>query len=158
MTNVNTRATQCRMFEDFETGTVFDLGERTVSKEEIIAFASHYDPQPFHLEEEAGNQSILGGLAASGWHTSSMMMRMFYDALLTYSSSLGAPGIDRVSWLKPVRAGDRLSGSMKVLETRASNSKPELGFVRFLMRAENQHGAPVYEQTFSVMFGKRDVG
>lgn len=157
MSEKTAQGAQRRTFEDFEAGQVFDLGERLVAKDDIIAFASSFDPQPFHLDEEAGRQSILGALSASGWHTCSLMMRMFYDGVLTHSSGLGAPGIDRVSWLRPVRAGDTIRGSIEVLGTRSSKSRPQIGFVHFSMKAENQSGEPVYEQNFSVMFGRREA-
>ncbi len=158
MSDKTAEVSQHRTFEDFKAGQVFDLGERLVAKDDIIAFAALYDPQPFHLDEEAGRQSILGGLSASGWHTCSLMMRMFYDGVVKHSSSMGAPGVDRVSWLQPVKAGDTIRGSIEVLNTRPSKSRPQMGFVHFSMKAENQSGVPVYEQSFSVMFGKREAG
>ena len=95
-------------FEDFTPGLRFDFAERTMSVDEIVAFACEFDPQPMHLDEEAGRTSILGGLAASGWHTSAVMMRMLYEAYIRRSSSEGSPGVDLMEWKRPVIAGDTL--------------------------------------------------
>ena len=92
-------------FEDFQPGAVNEYGPRLVSREEIIAFAAEFDPQPMHLDEEAARASMLGGLAASGWHTCCMMMRMVADGFVLNSASMGAPGIDEVRWLAPLRPG-----------------------------------------------------
>ena len=98
-------------YEDFVEGASIDLGTKLVTAAEIIEFASEFDPQPMHLDEAAGKASILGGLAASGWHTCAMFMRMLCDAFLLDSTSQGAPGIDQVKWKRPVLAGDTLTGS-----------------------------------------------
>ncbi len=118
-------------FEDFRVGQVIELGPKLVTKEAIVAFAREFDPQPFHLDEEAGRVSILGGLAASGWHTSSILMRLICDACLSNSTVLGSRGIDEVKWLKPVLAGDELSGSMNVVSARRSQSLPGVGILNF---------------------------
>src|SRR5437870_3196748 len=96
--------------EDFEKGSVIELrGRRTVTREEIIAFAREFDPQPFHLDEDAAKRSPFGGLIASGWHTTAMVMRLIVDEFLAPDSgSLGSPGADEIRWLKPVRPGDTL--------------------------------------------------
>ena len=120
-----------RHFEDFRPGEVIDHGTRRVTREEIIDFASQFDPQPFHLDEAAGAATMLGGLAASGWHTAAMLMRMMCDSFLNRSAGLGSPGITRLKWLRPVRAGDLLSGRSTVVETRASKSRPDMGIVTF---------------------------
>ena len=96
-------------FDDFAPGQDIDLGTRTVTEEEIVAFARDYDPQPFHVDREAAAHSIYGGVIASGWHTCGMMMRMVVDGLLNRSASMGSPGLDGVRWLAPVRAGDTLN-------------------------------------------------
>ena len=92
-----------RYFEDFHSGDVLPLGERAITKDEIIAYASVYDAQPFHIDEDAAKKLMLGGLAASGWHTACSIMRMNYDSWLKDTASLGAPGIDELRWTKPVR-------------------------------------------------------
>lgn len=121
-------------FEDFTPGRRFDFDKRTLTAGEIVAFAQEFDPQPMHLDEAAGGASILGGLAASGWHTSAVLMRMLFDAYIDGSTSEGSPGVDLMEWKRPVLAGDTLGGHCKVLEARASRSRPEIGIVR--MRAE----------------------
>lgn len=145
-------------FEDFVPGSSIDLGHKDVTASEIIEFASEYDPQPMHLDEEAGRLSILGGLSASGWHTCSMYMRLLCDAFLLDSTSQGAPGIDRIKWKKPVLAGDRLSGHVTVLSARPSQSRPTIGIVAFRSELFNQRGESVLELENSVMFLKRAAG
>jgi acyl dehydratase len=144
-------------YEDFTEGAFLDLGAKLVTAEEIIDFASEFDAQPMHLDEEAGKASVLGGLAASGWHTCAMFMRMMCDAFLLDSTSQGSPGIDHVKWKKPVLAGDRLTGRSTVLAKRLSKSKPQLGFVS--MRAElfNQRGETVFELENTGMFLTREA-
>jgi acyl dehydratase len=130
-------------FEDFHPGQEIDLGQRTVSEEEIIAFATQFDPQPFHIDKEAAAHSIYGGVIASGWHTCSMMMRMVVDGILCTESSMGSPGLDGIRWLQPVRAGDTLSLRYVTKEVKASNSKPDRGVVWSTWVATNQHGETV---------------
>jgi len=104
-------------FEDFAPGQDIDLGTRTVTEEEIVAFARAYDPQPFHVDRDAAAHSIYGGVIASGWHTCGMMMRMVVDGLLNRSASMGSPGLDGVRWLAPVRAGDTLNVRYQTVQT-----------------------------------------
>lgn len=129
-----------RYFEDFKPGDVIELGSRTITKDAIIAFAREFDPQIFHLDEDAARETIFGGLIASGWHTGSLMMRLLYDGLIKDTISLGSPGIDQMRWVKPVRPGETLSGRLTVTETIPSRSKPDRGIVRSLMELRNQHG------------------
>ncbi len=119
-----------RHYEDFAVGDVLPLGEKTMTRDEIVAFARLWDPQPMHLDEEAGAASLLGSLAASGWHTGCVTMRLLVDGLLSTAASLGSPGIDRMRWLKPVRAGDRLAARLTVLDARTSQSRPTVGILR----------------------------
>ena len=112
-----------RYWEDFEVGEVREYGSKTVTKEEVIAFGRQFDPQPFHIDEDAANAMPFGGLLASGWHTGSMFMRMFADNLLADSASLGAPSIDRLRWTQPVRPGDVLSVRTTVLSKSSSKSR-----------------------------------
>ncbi len=95
-------------WEDLQAGRVLDLGTVTPTAEEIKHFAAQFDPQPFHLDEEAGRQSVFGGLCASGWHTCAMAMRLTVDNFLRESSSMGSPGLESLKWLKPVYPGDTL--------------------------------------------------
>jgi acyl dehydratase len=143
-------------FEDFEPGRVFALASAKITAEAIIAFASEFDPQPMHLDEEAGKASILGGLSASGWHTASLFMRMMYDGWLSRSSSEGSPGIDFMEWRKPVLAGDTLSGRSTVIEARTLRSKPGIGLVKFLHEVENQRGEVVMRGENPIMMRLRE--
>ena len=142
-------------FEDFRECQSIDLGRKLVTAEEIIEFASEFDPQPMHLEEEAGKASLLGGLAASGWHTCAMFMRLMCDAILFESTSQGAPGIDFARWKRPVLAGDQLSGTTLVTAARPSRSRPNLGLVGFRHVLINQRGETVLELEHTAMFLKR---
>lgn len=126
-------------FEDFFVGSVIACGPRTVTPEEIIAFATQFDPQPFHVDADAAKRSIYGGLIASGWHTASMVMRMGCDAYLLDSTSMGSPGIDELRWIKPTRAGDTIRADLVTLEVRPSKSKPDRGVVVSEWRVYNQH-------------------
>lgn len=144
-------------YEDLAEGVVIDLGTKVVRAEEIIEFASEFDAQPFHLDEEAGRASILGGLSASGWHTCSMFMRMLCDAVLLDSTSQGAPGIDYAKWKRPVLAGDTLGGRLTVLSSRLSRSKPGLGFVSWRAELVNQKGETVFELVNTCMFLTREA-
>ena len=148
-----------RYFEDFAVGLKLPLAPYTISRDELIAFSAEFDPQPFHLDETAGSQTLLGGLAASGWHTCAVFMRMMCDGWLSDSTSMGSPGIEKVRWLYPVRASDRLTGVSEVLETRISNSRPGMGIVRFRHRVENAKGIAVLEMLNPMMFRCRgDTG
>lgn len=144
-------------FEDFEEGAVLELGSKKVTAEEIIDFASQFDAQPMHLDEEAGKASILGGLSASGWHTCCMFMRMMCDGFLLDSTSQGSPGIAYARWKKPVLAGDTLAGRSTVTSTRESSSRPNLGFVTVRHELTNQRGETVLELENTGMFLKREA-
>lgn len=148
-------APQFWYFEDFEPGQEFTLGSKLVTEEEVIAFARQFDPQPFHLDHAAAEHSIFGKLAASGWHTCSMMMRVVVDHLLARSASLGSPGVDEVRWLKPVYPGDTLTVSYFTKSVRASQSKPDRGVVVSVWKAHNQHGELVATVEGMGMFGRR---
>jgi acyl dehydratase len=144
-------------FEDFQPGTVNDYGPRLVTREEIVAFAAEFDPQPMHLDEEAGRASILGGLAASGWHTCCLMMRMAADGFILNSSSMGAPGVDEVRWLAPLRPGQRISLRTTVLGTRTSASRPEMGFVKMQFDVNDDAGVTLMTLTTSLIMGRRSA-
>ncbi|MND67387.1 MaoC like domain protein [compost metagenome] len=141
--------------EDFTPGRVLSLASCTLDAAAIIEFASEFDPQPMHLDEEAGKASILGGLAASGWHTASLFMRMMYDGWLAKSSSEGSPGIEFMEWKKPVLAGDTLSGRSTVIEARPLRSRPGLGLVKFLHEVINQNDEIVMRGENPIMFRAR---
>ncbi len=150
-----TRST--RWFEDFQPGDVASFGDHVMSEAEIIAFATQYDPQPFHLDAEAAKSSIFGGLIASGWNTASVVMRMIVDHYLFTESSMGSPGIDALRWLKPVRPGDRLHVRMTVLESIPSRSKPDRGVVRSRTEALNQNGEVVMSMLGMSMYRRRPI-
>ncbi len=145
-------------FEDFVPGQEFDLGKRTVSEDEIIAFATQYDPQPFHIDKEAAAKSIYGGVIASGWHTCAMIMRMVVDGMPCANSSMGSPGLDGVRWLQPVRAGDTLSLRHLTKDVKASSSKPDRGVVWSKWTATNQRGEDVCTIDGMAMFRRRPEG
>lgn len=134
-------------FEDVSVGDRMDFGPLTISREEIIAFASEYDFQPFHLSDEAAAQTHFGSLSASGWHTTALFMKMMLTELQKrpglQESSLGALGIDELRWLRPVRPGDTLRGVSEVIATKSSRSRPEMGVVTSLVTLFNQNDEPV---------------
>ncbi len=132
-----------RYFEDYVAGAVHNFGSIKVEESEIIDFARHFDPQSFHVDPELANDSIYGGLIASGWHSASLMMRLFVDHYLSHVASLGSPGVDELRWLKPVRPGDVLSLRVTVSETTRSRSKPDRGIVNSYVETLNQNGEVV---------------
>lgn len=144
-------------YEDFAEGASIDLGSKQVTAAEIVEFASEFDPQPMHLDDDAGRNSILGGLSASGWHTCAMFMRMLCDAFLLDSTSQGSPGIDQALWKKPVLAGDTLTGRCTVRSKRLSRSKPQLGFIAVRSELFNQRGESVFVLDNTVMFLTREA-
>jgi acyl dehydratase len=144
-------------WEDFKVGETAPLGERTLSKEEIIAYAKQYDPQPFHVDEEAGKQSLFGGLVASGWHTCAVGMRLMCDSYLLDSAGLGSPGLENLRWLRPVRPGDTLRMQRTVLESRPSSSRPDVGIVKMRWEMHNQRGEQVLSMEGAQMFRRRDA-
>ncbi|MGI9507839.1 MAG: MaoC family dehydratase, partial [Geminicoccaceae bacterium] len=113
--------------DDFKAGQVYPLGSRSLSEQEIIAFAERYDPQPFHIDPDAAADTIYGGVIASGWQTACVFGRLFVDGLLNRSAAMGSPGLDELRWLKPVRPGERLEARVQVMEARPSRSKPDRG-------------------------------
>lgn len=142
--------------EDFTAGRVFHHAPREITSSEIIEFASEFDPQPFHLSEGAGKASILGGLAASGWHTCAIAMRLFCDTILQYAAGEGSPGVDFNEWRKPVLAGDVLTGSITVLESRPMRSRPGLGVVKLRHEILNQRGELVLAMEHPFMVRMRE--
>lgn len=145
-------------WEDFVPGRVIEYGPRHVSRDEILAFAAEFDPQPFHLDEAAAQNSMLGGLCASGWHSCCILMRMSADGFVLNSSSMGAPGIDEVRWLAPIRPGDDLTLRATVLAKRPSGSRPDMGFVNVLLELYNASGKAVMSLKAPLMFGRRTPG
>jgi len=141
-------------FEDFEPGRVFELGTREVTEEEIVAFARQWDPQPFHVDPVAAQESIFGGLIASGWHTGAMWMRLYVDSLLVGAASMGSPGIEELRWLAPVRPGDTLEGRLTVLEATPSERRSDRGTIRIRGEMVNQDGVIVMSMVSRGHFGR----
>jgi acyl dehydratase len=133
-------------FEDLAIGQKFHTGTRSVDAEEIVEFASKYDPQPFHIDAEAAKASLFGGLAASGWHSAAMMMRLIVDSEFRPAGGIIGGG-GELAWLKPVRPGDELRVESELLELRESRSRPRHGIVKVRLTMLNQHGEAV--QTFT---------
>ena len=123
--------------EDLTVGQIFRSGTAAVETERVKAFAAEFDPQPFHLDEQAAGASLFGGLVASGWHTAAMSMRLFVEHYLSKVATLPSPGIDELRWLHPVRPGDVLRIRVSVLEATPSRSKPDRGMVRTLVEVMN---------------------
>lgn len=143
-------------FEDFKPGHFGTFGPRRVTRDEIIAYAREYDPQPMHLDEEAAKASMLKGLAGSGWHMGSWMMRMIYDGFLHKTASLGSPGVSEMKWLMPFRPDEDLTLDVEVLEARVSQSRPSTGIVTFKCSTRNSKGQTVSEMTSPIFIGRRD--
>lgn len=145
-----------RYFEDYVTGHVHEFGSIGVTEEDIVDFGRRYDPQPFHVNPVAAQQSQFGGLIASGWQTAGLMMRLVVDHYLSHVASLASPGLDELRWSRPVRPGDRLSVRATVLETRPSTSKPDRGLVRTLFEVLNQDGEIVMSVKAMNMLKRRE--
>ncbi len=139
----NAPATHAYWWEDFTVGSTWPYGPYAVTRDEILEFARRYDPQPFHLDDAAAEQSLFKKLSASGWHTCAMTMRMMCDAYLLRTASLGSPGLESIKWHQPVYPGDVLEGAAVVLEARLMNSKPHVGLVHLAYQTRNQDGTTV---------------
>ncbi len=142
-------------FEDFEAGQVLPLGSYHVTAEEIREFASEFDPQPFHLDEDIARASLLGGLSASGWHVSAILMRMLADGWLNTSASMGSNGVSEMKWLKPVHAGDTLAGTGTILSKRVSSKRRDMGIFNCVFALMNQSGEKKAEMTAVVFMRVR---
>lgn len=142
-------------WEDLAPGSERELGSVSVTAEEIKHFASQFDPQPFHLDEEAGRQSLFGGLCASGWHTCALAMKLTVENFLNESASLGSPGLENLRWLKPVYPGDTLSLKHRILESRPMRKRGDTGLVRSVWELSNQRGEPVMQMEGWGMFRRR---
>ncbi|WP_315813903.1 MaoC family dehydratase [Bradyrhizobium sp. SZCCHNR2028] len=143
-------------FEDFPQGPFGSFGPRHVTCDEIIAFASEFDPQPMHLDEEAASQSMLKGLSGSGWHLCSLMMRMMFDGFIGRTASLGSPGVNEVRWLSPLRPDDELMLDVEVLEARVSRSRPSTGIVTFKCSVRNKAGRRLCEMVSPIIVERRE--
>lgn len=132
-----------RWFEDFTVGEEIRSPAKTLSEAEIMDFAWRYDPQPFHIDKRAAEAGIYGGLIASGWHLGSLAFRLFTMTNTLGETSLGAPGVDEIRWLKPVRPGDTIHVVVRIADARPSRSKPDRGIVLMDYRVVNQDGETV---------------
>ena len=132
-----------RYLEDFEPGQQFGSRSVTVDAEQIKAFAKQFDPQPFHLDDQAARASFFQGLAASGWHTAALTMRLLVEGELSVAGGIVGAGADEFRWPRPVRPGDTLTVRSEVLEVRPSKSRPEQGLVKVRSTTLNQKGEPV---------------
>ncbi len=142
--------------DDLEVGQETYFGSYEVTREEVIEFAGKYDPQPFHLSDEAAAKTHFGRLAASGWHTCAMSMAVIArHVVATEQAGLGSPGVDELRWLKPVFPGDTLHVSSRIVEVRPSRSKPEIGSFRSETTVTNQDEVPVLTFTSIVLMRRR---
>jgi acyl dehydratase len=141
--------------EDFAAGQIFNTGRHRVDKEQIFAFARQFDPQPFHTDEEAARQSPFLGLAASGWHTAAMTMRLMVDGEFKPAGGILGVGFDDLSWPRPVRPCDELHAQSEVLEVRPSKSKPDRGMIRVRTTTFNQNNEPVMLFTGNLLVPRR---
>src|SRR5215469_12285724 len=132
-----------RYFEDYVPGFTVDCGSFSITEAELIAFAKEYDPQPFHVDPVGAADGPFGGLIASGWHTTSLMMRLLVEHFLSPQTSLGSAGVDEIRWPTPVRPGDTLRVRGTVLEARRSKSKPDRGIIKSLAEVTNSRGETV---------------
>lgn len=144
-----------RHFEDFSPAQLIEGEPVTISRDELVAFARDFDPQPFHLDEEAARRTFVGRLIGSGWQTACFGMRFLQRDVFRGGSSMGAPGVDELRWLAPVLPGDSLRARFVVEDSRASASRPDRGFVRFAMTMLNGRDEAVMTEAFSVMFPRR---
>jgi len=144
-----------RYWEDFEQGQVYDLGAHRMTREDILDFARRFDPQPFHVDEEAARRGPFGGLIASGWHTASVLMRLYVDAVLADTDSRGSPGMSDLRWLVPVRPGDLLTGRLEVAGVEPSAKHPDRGTAHVVLSLRNQDDETVIRMTGRGLFGRR---
>ena len=142
-------------WEDLQVGQVRQLGQIKPTREDIIAFAKQFDPQPFHLDNEAAKASVFGALCASGWHTCALAMRLMVTEFLCHTSSMGSPGLENIKWLKPVFPDDELRLQTTVLETKPMGKRPDIGMTRNLWEMFNQHGDKVLHMEGWGMFRRR---
>ncbi|MEJ2377795.1 MAG: MaoC family dehydratase [Pseudolabrys sp.] len=145
-------------WEDFQPGAVAVYGPRLVTREEVVAFAAEFDPQPMHLDEAAASATLLGGLAASGWHSCCLLMRMIADGYLLDAASMGSPGLEEVRWLKPLRPGTHIRVRSTVLESRASKSRSDMGLVKLKSELVDEADAVLTTFIATQMLRRRQPG
>lgn len=144
-------------YEDIQVGAKQSFGRYEVTREEVTEFASKYDPQPFHLDDEAAAKTHFGRLSASGWHTCAMTMAMLVENMKSQTQAgLGSPGVDQLKWLRPVYPGDTLRCETEVIEKRRSKSRRDMGLFKSRVRVFNQDGTPVLEMTSNGLITVRE--
>jgi acyl dehydratase len=146
-----------KYLEDFAAGQVYGSGRLTVDRARIKTFAAEFDPQPFHLDEEAAHGSLLGGLAASGWHTAAMTMRLLVTSDFQPAGGIIGAGFDELRWPLPVRPGDQLHVESEVLDVRPSKSRPHLGLVKVRITTTNQNDEAVQVFVANIVVPRRTV-
>jgi acyl dehydratase len=144
-----------RFLEDFAVGQVFASGRLRVDQEQIKRFAAEFDPQPFHLDETAARDTIFRGLAASGWHTAAMTMRLLVDSDIKPAGGIVGAGLDALQWPRPVRAGDELHVESEVLEVRSSKSRSDQGLVKIRATTLNQKAEAVQIKVVNILVPRR---
>ena len=147
-----------RHFEDCVPGTSYDCGSFSFDQAEIIDFAKRFDPQPFHVDPVAAADGPFGGLVASGWHTTAVVMRLLVENYLPPGGSLGGPGVEDIRWPNPVRPGDTVRVRATVMEARKSQSRPDRGIVKTMAEAVNQDGQTVMWVTAVNFIAARPAG
>lgn len=145
-----------RHYEDLRLGEVIALGQMTVSKDMIFTFAREFDPLPFHLDEKAAKQSLLGGLASSGWQTAALTLKMLGDSFLNGIAAAGGLGFSDLKWKKPVMVGDTIDATATIAALRRSNHHPERGVMTIALDVKNQKGEPVMTMTLANLVEVRD--
>ena len=155
-TSMSSPTADRRHYEDLAIGEVIGLGHTTVTKEMIVTFAREFDPFPFHLDEKAAKASLLGGLAASGWQTAALSLRILGDSFLTRIASLGGLGFSDLKWKKPVMVDDTIGGTATIAALRRSRSHPERGIVTLALDIRNQRGEPVMTMSLANLVELRD--
>ncbi len=146
-----------RYLEDFSVGQKFGSGRLQIDEDRIKSFAREFDPQPFHLDDEAARDSIFRGLAASGWHTAALTMRLLVESDLKPAGGIVGAGFDEFRWPRPVRPGDELHLESEVLEVRPSKSRPDQGMIKVRTTTMNQNGEPVQISVGNLMVPRRPV-
>jgi acyl dehydratase len=144
--------------EDFAAGQTFGSGSLMVSDHEIMRFGAEFDPQPFHLDPEAARDTFFGGLAASGWHTAALTMRLLVDGEMTPANGIVGAGFESLNWPRPVRPGDTLRVVSEILEVRPSRSRPTQGMIKVRSRTFNQDGEVVQESVGNLVVMARQSG
>ena len=144
-----------RYLEDFSVGQIFRSGRLRIDAEAIKAFAAEFDPQPFHLDETLARDSLFQGLAASGWHTAALTMRLLVGSEIKPAGGIIGGGMDEFRWPRPVRPGDELRTESEVLEVRPSKSRPEQGLIKLRTTTLNQNGEAVQIQTANLLVPRR---